>query len=281
MIKLTECPRDAMQGIIEFIPTQLKVKYINSLLKVGFDVLDFGSFISPKAIPQLKDTADVLKGLELNAQSPKLLAIVANERGAKEAIDFDEVSILGFPFSVSEVFQLKNTHSTREESMDRVKNIQDICLASNKKLRVYLSMGFGNPYGEDYSPEIVLEWSSKLKEIGISELALSDTIGISNPRSIKSLFELLFRELNGIELSAHFHSAPQNWAEKVNEALKAGCMSYDSAINGLGGCPLAEDKLVGNLATEKLVGLFGNKLNSKFNLEAFSESLIIANEVFA
>lgn len=281
MIKLTECPRDAMQGIIEFIPTQLKVKYINSLLKVGFDVLDFGSFISPKAIPQLKDTADVLKGLELNAQSPKLLAIVANERGAKDAIDFDEVSILGFPFSVSEVFQLKNTHSTREESMDRVKNIQDICLASNKKLRVYLSMGFGNPYGEDYSPEIVLEWSSKLKEIGISELALSDTIGISNPRSIKSLFELLFRELNGIELSAHFHSAPQNWAEKVNEALKAGCMSYDSAIKGLGGCPLAEDKLVGNLATEKLVGLFGNKLNSKFNLEAFYESLIIANEVFA
>lgn len=281
MIKLTECPRDAMQGIIEFIPTQLKVKYINSLLKVGFDVLDFGSFISPKAIPQLKDTADVLKGLELNAQSPKLLAIVANERGAKDAIDFDEVSILGFPFSVSEVFQLKNTHSTREESIDRVKNIQDICLASNKKLRVYLSMGFGNPYGEDYSPEIVLEWSSKLKEIGISELALSDTIGISNPRSIKSLFELLFRELNGIELSAHFHSAPQNWAEKVNEALKAGCMSYDSAIKGLGGCPLAEDKLVGNLATEKLVGLFGNKLNSKFNLEAFYESLIIANEVFA
>ena len=281
MIKLTECPRDAMQGIIEFIPTQLKVKYINSLLKVGFDVLDFGSFISPKAIPQLKDTADVLKGLELNAQSPKLLAIVANERGAKDATDFDEVSILGFPFSVSEVFQLKNTNSTREESIDRVKKIQDICLASNKKLRVYLSMGFGNPYGEDYSPEIVLEWSSRLKEIGISELALSDTIGISNPRNIKSLFELLFRELNGIDLSAHFHSAPHNWEEKVNEALNAGCMSYDSAIKGLGGCPLTEDKLVGNLATEKLLGLFGNKLNSKFNMEAFSESLIIANEVFA
>lgn len=280
MIKLTECPRDAMQGIDRFIPTSLKIKYINSLLKVGFDVIDFGSFVSPKAIPQLKDTAEVLKGLELNSDSSKLLAIIANERGAKDACSFDEVSILGFPFSVSKKFQLRNTNSTRTEALDRVKFMQDLCNQSNKKLRVYLSMGFGNPYGEEYSPEIVLDWASKLHEIGVEELALSDTIGVSSPDNIKPLFELLLKELKQVEISAHFHSAPNNWEEKVNEAFKAGCISFDSAINGFGGCPLAEDELVGNLATENLLAHFSSDLNPKLNLEAFNESLLIANEVF-
>lgn len=279
-MKLTECPRDAMQGVKEFIPTELKIKYINSLLKVGFDVIDFGSFVSPKAIPQLRDTSDVIKGLEFNNDSAKLLAIVANELGANNASKFEEVSILGFPFSVSEKFQLRNTNSTREQSIDTVKAMQEICVTSDKKLRVYLSMGFGNPYGEDYSPDIVLEWGAKLRELGVSELALSDTIGVSNPSNIKPLFELLSQELKGVEVSAHFHSAPHNWEEKIEEAIKAGCVSFDSAIKGFGGCPLAEDDLVGNLATENLVNHFGDKVSSNFNSEAFLNSLSIANEVF-
>lgn len=280
MIKLTECPRDAMQGIEGFIPTALKIKYINSLLKVGFDVIDFGSFVSPKAIPQLKDTAEVIKGLDVSSTKSDLLAIVANERGANDACSFEEVAVLGFPFSVSEKFQLRNTNSTREESLDRVKSMQELCDQRNKKLRVYLSMGFGNPYGEEYSPEIVLEWASKLEAIGVGELALSDTIGVSNPSNIKPLFGLLTKELPNTEISAHFHSAPHNWKEKIDEAFKAGCLSFDSAIKGFGGCPLAEDELVGNLATENLVGFFESELNPSFDIDAFKESMIIANEVF-
>ncbi len=280
MIKLTECPRDAMQGIEGFIPTALKIKYINSLLKVGFDVIDFGSFVSPKAIPQLKDTTEVIKGLDLSSTKSDLLAIVANERGANDACSFEEVAVLGFPFSVSEKFQLRNTNSTREESLDRVKAMQELCDQHNKKLRVYLSMGFGNPYGEEYSPEIVLEWASKLEAIGVGELALSDTIGVSNPSNIKPLFGLLTKELPNTEISAHFHSAPHNWKEKIDESFKAGCLSFDSAIKGFGGCPLAEDELVGNLATENLVGFFESELNPSFDIDAFNESMIVANEVF-
>jgi len=280
MVKLTECPRDAMQGIKEFIPTDLKIKYINSLLKVGFDVIDFGRVVSPKAIPQLKDTVDVLKGLALESDSAKLLAIVANERGAKDASVHEGISILGFPFSVSEQFQLRNTNSTRLESLDRVKTMQELCVKSNKKLRVYLSMGFGNPYGEEYSPEIVLEWANMLEEIGVGELALSDTIGVADASNIKPLFSLLSKELSNVEVSAHFHSAPHNWEEKVREAFNAGCISFDSAAKGFGGCPLAEDDLVGNLATENLVSYFKDELNPKFNMAAFKDALIVANEVF-
>ena len=280
MIKLTECPRDAMQGIKEFIPTDLKIKYINSLLKVGFDVIDFGSFVSPKAIPQLKDTADVIKGLDLSDTKSKLLAIVANERGAKDACSHEEVSILGFPFSVSEKFQIRNTNSSRLESLDRVKQMQELCDKHGKQLRVYLSMGFGNPYGEEYSPEIVLDWATKLKHIGVGELALSDTIGVSNPTNISPLFKLLANELSDVEISAHFHSAPYNWKEKINEAFKSGCLSFDSAIKGFGGCPLAEDELVGNLATENLIQFFNSELSEGFNKESFNDSLIIANQVF-
>lgn len=279
-IKLTECPRDAMQGIEPFIPTSLKTSYLNSLLNVGFDVLDFGSFVSPKAIPQLRDTAEVLKGLDLANTNTKLLAIVANERGAQDASSFDEVAVLGFPFSVSEKFQLRNTRSTRTESLKRVEEIQRITLGSNKKLRVYLSMGFGNPYGEEYSPEIVLNWARKLVDLGVTELALSDTTGVSKPENITPLVRLLIEQLPKVEISTHFHSAPHNWEEKITAAHQAGCVSFDSAIKGFGGCPMAEDELVGNLATENLVQKFNQDLPHKFDLVAFDTALQMANKVF-
>ena len=280
MIKLTECPRDAMQGIKKFIPTDLKVKYINSLLKVGFDVIDFGSFVSHKAIPQLKDTSKVLNSLDLSSSSSKLLSIVANERSADEAAFYDEISIVGFPLSVSEKFQLRNTNETREKALKTICSIQTICSKSSKKLRVYLSMGFGNPYGEVYSSEIVLEWAEKLRQIGITEVALSDTIGIAKPELINSLFKLLSKELSGVEVSAHFHSLPDTWEEKVSEAFKAGCISFDSSLGGLGGCPMAKDDLVGNLATENLVAYFSNELNPCFSMDCFKASIEVANEIF-
>ena len=279
-IKLTECPRDAMQGFDEFIPTKLKAKYINAILKVGFDVVDFGSFVSHKAIPQLKDTVDVLSLLDLSEKKSKLLTIVANERGATEAAAFQSIDVLGFPFSVSEKFQLRNTNVTRLEALDSVKRILDITTSSNKQLRIYLSMGFGNPYGEEYSPEIVLDWASRLREIGIEELALSDTIGVASKSIISPLFKSLKKELPSTEISAHFHSAPHNWQEKVDEAFKSGCFSFDSAIKGFGGCPLAEDDLVGNLATENLMSFFDQNLSPSISKENFVYAMDIANEVF-
>jgi hydroxymethylglutaryl-CoA lyase len=279
-IKLTECPRDAMQGFDEFIPTKLKAKYINAILKVGFDVVDFGSFVSHKAIPQLKDTVDVLNLLDLSEKKSKLLTIVANERGATEAAAFQSIDVLGFPFSVSEKFQLRNTNVTRLEALDSVKRILDITTSSNKQLRIYLSMGFGNPYGEEYSPEIVLDWASRLREIGIEELALSDTIGVASKSIISPLFKSLKKELPSTEISAHFHSAPHNWQEKVDEAFKSGCFSFDSAIKGFGGCPLAEDDLVGNLATENLMSFFNQNLSPSISKENFVYAMDIANEVF-
>ncbi len=280
MIKITECPRDAMQGVERFIPTELKVKYINTLLKVGFDVIDFGSFVSHKAIPQLKDTSKVLSSLDLSQTKSQLLAIIANERGAYEAASHEEISIIGFPFSVSEQFQLRNTNKTRDNALSDVQNIKLICDKSNKKLRVYISMGFGNPYGEPFSSEIVLRWAKKLLEIGVEEIALSDTIGVAEPDIIESLFKLLVDKLDGIEISAHFHSLSNSWEEKVKKAFGAGCVSFDSAIGGLGGCPLAENRLVGNLATENLVDFFSNQLGPDFNLGKFQASVNLAKEVF-
>ena len=280
MIKLIECPRDAMQGIERFIPTDIKIRYINALLRVGFDVVDFGSFVSHKVIPQLKDTAKVIGGLDLSSSSSKLLSIVANERGANQATSFDEISIIGFPFSISEKFQLMNTNKTRDAALKTIEKIQRVCLKSGKALRVYLSMGFGNPYGEPFSGEIVLEWAEKLKGMGVEELALSDTIGAANLKDIRALFYLLSQELVGVELSAHFHSLPNSWEEKVSEAYKSGCKSFDSAIMGLGGCPLAKNDLVGNLATENLVNHFSNQLNPCFNLEQFKAAVNLAYEVF-
>ena len=278
-IKLTECPRDAMQGIYEFIPTVLKAEYINSILKVGFDVVDFGSFVSAKAIPQLKDTKEVLGLLDLSSDS-KLLSIVANSKGAKEAAEFKEISIVGFPFSVSETFQIRNTNSTRIQSIESVKEIKDITNKVDQKLRVYLSMGFGNPYGDEFTPEIVLDWAHKLNKIGVDELALSDTIGVSNSLNISAIYGLLHNELPNIELSVHLHSAAHNWKEKVVSAYSAGCRSFDSAIKGYGGCPFAKDDLVGNLATENLIEYFHNKLPANFNLDLFSRSMQVSQKVF-
>tara|TARA_B110000261_G_scaffold161062_1_gene201839 strand:- start:751 stop:1605 length:855 start_codon:yes stop_codon:yes gene_type:complete len=278
-IKITECPRDAIQGIHEFIPTTLKAEYISSILKVGFDVVDFGSFVSPKIIPQLKDTKEVLRKLDLDSNS-KLLSIVANSRGASDAAKFPEISIIGFPFSVSETFQLRNTNSTRIEALESVKKIKEISGKVNQKLRVYLSMGFGNPYQEDYSSDIVLEWAHKLNEIGVQELAISDTIGVSNPENISAVFGLLKKELPEMEFSAHLHSAPHNWEEKVAAAFKAGCRSFDSAIKGYGGCPMAKDDLVGNLATENLITHFKDNIDINFNMEAFENSLKISEKIF-
>jgi hydroxymethylglutaryl-CoA lyase len=278
-IKLTECPRDAMQGIHDFIPSALKAEYINSILKVGFDVVDFGSFVSPKAIPQLKDTKEVLGMLDLNSNS-KLLSIVANARGARDASQFKEISIVGFPFSISETFQLRNTNSTRLQAIENVKDIKDITGKVDQKLKIYLSMGFGNPYGDEFTPEIVLEWASKLNEIGIEELALSDTIGVSNQLNISVIYGLLKKELPEMELSVHLHSAPHNWKEKIVSAYDAGCRSFDSAIKGYGGCPMAEDDLVGNIATENLIGHFSDKLQDKFDLDLFNQAMQLSQKVF-
>lgn len=281
-LKLIECPRDAMQGLHDFIPTQLKIDYINQLLKVGFDTIDFGSFVSPKAIPQLKDTVEVLNGLDLSKTKSKLLAIVANTRGAEEAVEFDEINYLGFPFSISETFQKRNTNSSIAESLMRVEEIQNICVAKNKKLVVYISMAFGNPYGDLWSPEIAADWCKQLSEkLGIEILALSDTIGVSNPTNIVSLFSGLIVELPRVEFGAHLHSTPDTVREKVEAAFKAGCRRFDGAIKGFGGCPMAADDLTGNMPTEKMLDYFNEqKIGTKIDINEFQKSMQLALNVF-
>ena len=279
-IKLIECPRDAMQGWETFIPTAQKVNYLNSLLKVGFHTLDFGSFVSPKAIPQLRDTAEVLSALDLSATKTKLLAIVANLRGAEQAVSYDEITYLGFPFSVSEEFQKRNTNSTIQESLSRVEEIQKLCLQKNKNLVIYISMGFGNPYGEPWNPEIVIEWVRKLAGMGIKIIALSDTVGVSNPQNIKSLFSHLIPEVPEVEFGAHLHSHPMTWMEKVEAAFMSGCKRFDSALKGIGGCPMANDDLVGNLATENIVSYFKGNEPLGLDENAFKESMALAVEIF-
>lgn len=281
MIHLVECPRDAMQGIKKFIPTELKAKYINALLKVGYHTIDFGSFVSPKAIPQMADTVDVLKLLDLNNTTSKLLAITVNERGAKEAVQYDEITYLGYPFSISETFQIRNTNSTIKESFERVKNIQDICLKANKTLVVYISMGFGNPYGDPYNKEIVVQWIEKLSGLNIKIISLSDTVGIAKADTIAYLFDNLEPTFPNIEFGAHIHTAPHNWREKIDTAFEHGCRRFDTAIFGYGGCPMAKDDLIGNMATEHFVNYFGTKtIGNNFNIEAFENALRIAKEVF-
>ncbi|MBP6401814.1 MAG: hydroxymethylglutaryl-CoA lyase [Bacteroidia bacterium] len=279
-IKLVECPRDAMQGWEEFIPTGQKIRYLNSLLKVGFHTLDFGSFVSPKAIPQLRDTEEVLAGLELSSTKTKLLAIVANVRGAEQALNHDEISFLGFPFSVSEEFQKRNTNSTIEESLMRVEEIQKLCIKKNKDLVIYISMGFGNPYGEPWNAEIVIKWVRRLSAMGIKIIALSDTVGVSNPVNISSLFTQLIPEVKEVEFGAHLHSNPLTWLEKVEAAYQSGCKRFDSALKGIGGCPMANDDLVGNLATENLVSYFKGIQDLQLQDAAFRDSLAIAAEIF-
>ena len=279
-IKLVECPRDAMQGWVDYIPVEKKIIYLNSLLKVGFDTLDFGSFVSPKAIPQLRDTKEVLKGLDVLNSSTKLLAIIANVRGADEAVDFDEISFLGFPFSVSEEFQKRNTNSTISESLKRVEEIQARCIKKRKELVVYISMGFGNPYNELWNADIVIHWVKKLAQMGVKIIALSDTIGVSNPDNITELFSNLIPEFPAIEFGAHLHSSPEKWKEKIIACEKSGCLRFDSALKGIGGCPMADDELVGNLATENLVNYFGGAELLGLDSDAFNESLRIANDIF-
>lgn len=254
-----ECPRDAMQGLHDFIPTQNKVAYLQDLLEVGFHSLDFGSFVSPKAIPQLRDTAEVLAQLDLSRTKTKLLAIVANLRGAQEASVHDEISYLGYPFSVSEVFQKRNTNKSIAESRVLVQELLDLSAKKNKELVVYVSMGFGNPYEEPWSVSIVEDFSAALAEMGVKILSLSDTIGTSNPDSIRQLFGGLIPAFPDVEFGAHLHTHSYNWREKVETAFEAGCRRFDGAIKGYGGCPMAADDLIGNMPTEKLLSFFTEK----------------------
>ena len=281
-VKIIECPRDAMQGIKEFIPTVKKVEYINSILKAGFDTVDFGSFVSSKAIPQMTDTIQVLEGLDLSATTSKLLAIVANVRGAQDASAFEEISCLGFPFSVSETFQLRNTNSSIEESLKRVEEIQDICVRSNKILVVYLSMAFGNPYGDLWNSEVVIGWAKKLSQLGIKIISLADTIGVSNPESISYLFSSIIPELRQVEIGAHLHTTPEKWEEKIKAAYGNGCRRFDGAIKGYGGCPMATDKLTGNMPTENIINFFKHNAKALMNLNEkhFTEAMLIAQQTF-
>lgn len=282
VLKIIECPRDAMQGIADFIPTAVKVKYINQLLKVGFDKIDFGSFVSPLAIPQMRDTAQIINKLDLESTNSKLLAIVANERGAKDAASFPEIDYLGYPFSVSETFQLRNTNATLEQSLSRLESINNITQSANKKLVVYLSMGFGNPYGDEWSPEVIFKWSEKLNNLfGTTILALSDTIGIADETTITHLFETLIPALPKVEFGAHLHARPDNYESKVRSAYNAGCRRFDGAIKGFGGCPMAMDDLTGNIPTEGMLSWFDkNNVKAGLNLDEFGKAIAMSSSVF-
>ena len=281
MVKIIECPRDAMQGLHDFIPTEIKANYINQLLKVGFDTIDFGSFVSPKAIPQLKDTAEVLNQLELDETTSELLAIVANQRGALDACNFEEIKYLGFPFSISETFQQRNTNSSIIESLKRVEDIQNLCVQNKKELVVYISMAFGNPYGDKWNSDIVIEWTRKLADLGIKTIALSDTTGVSNKENISYLFSNIIPEFSNVEIGAHLHTTPTTWEEKIETAYQNGCKRFDGAIKGFGGCPMATDKLTGNMPTENMLNYFNKiEINTGLNQEAFNHSMIKALNVF-
>ena len=281
MIQVVECPRDAMQGVKEFIPTEKKAEYINMLLKVGFHTIDFGSFVSPKAIPQMRDTAAVLSKLNLDATDSKLLTIVANRRGAEEASSFDEIQYLGYPFSVSETFQQRNTNRSIEDSLVLVEEMQNLCVAKNKDLVVYLSMAFGNPYGEAWDVAIVAKWSEVLADMGVKILALSDTIGASTKETITPLFSQLIPEFQEVTFGAHLHTTPQTWKEKVLAAYQAGCTRFDTAIQGFGGCPMAKDDLTGNMPTEKVLSFLNEqKEDAGLNALAFESAYNKAREVF-
>lgn len=280
-LALIECPRDAMQGWPHIIPTAQKIKYLNSLLKVGFDTLDFGSFVSSKAIPQMADTKEVLTKLDMGAGNTKLLAIVANVRGAEEAVVYDGISYLGFPFSVSPTFQLRNTNSTQEESVARIESIQELCIKNKKELVLYLSMGFGNPYGDPYSEEILLEWADEMVKRDIRILSLADTVGVATPEQVNTALKTLVPLYPEVTIGVHLHSTPQNRRAKIDAALTAGCTRFDGALKGIGGCPMAQDELVGNMDTELMIQYFEEKkLLSGLNHSALQESLVIAGEIF-
>ena len=280
-LKLIECPRDAMQGWPHYIATETKAAYINALLKVGFDTIDFGSFVSPKAIPQMADTRQVLQMLELDDTKSKLLAIIANQRGAEEAIQFEEINYLGFPFSISETFQLRNTNATILQSLARVEDIQNLCIKANKKLVLYISMAFGNPYADAYNEEIVFSWASKLALMDIRIISLADTVGLASAAQVKKITEYLVNMLPKTEIGVHLHSSPVNRKEKLEAALQAGCLRFDGAMKGIGGCPMADDELVGNMDTEFMVSyLASQKISMGLNSEALNYCSKMASEIF-
>lgn len=280
-IKLVECPRDAMQGWNTFIDTDTKAAYINSLLQVGFDTIDFGSFVSPKAIPQMRDTHEVLKKLDLSQTTSKLLAIVANVRGANEAVMHDAITYLGYPLSVSETFQQRNTNASIKDAMQQVKEIQSLCVANGKILVVYISMGFGNPYGDAYSTDTVLQYVQQLTAEGICIISLADTVGVAAPEAIFHLTHTLIQTLPSVEIGVHLHATAMGWKEKVVAAYEAGCLRFDGALKGIGGCPMADDDLVGNINTEWLLQFFKEKgVLPQLNEEALKESLQLADQIF-
>ncbi|MBD3863632.1 hydroxymethylglutaryl-CoA lyase [Olleya marilimosa] len=279
-VKVIECPRDAMQGIKQFIPTNQKVQYIQSLLRVGFDTIDFGSFVSPKAIPQMVDTAEVLSKLDLSNTSSKLLSIIANSRGAADACTHPEIDYLGYPFSISENFQMRNTHKTIAQSIVLLQDILNQADAANKEVVVYISMGFGNPYGDPWNVDIVGEWTERLSKMGVKILSLSDTVGTSNPENIAYLFSNLIPHYKDIEFGAHLHTTPNSWFEKVDAAYKAGCKRFDGAIQGFGGCPMAKDDLTGNMPTEKVLSYLTSKKVNNLNAMSFESAYNEASKIF-
>ncbi|QQX75675.1 MULTISPECIES: hydroxymethylglutaryl-CoA lyase [Aequorivita] len=280
-VKIIECPRDAMQGIKDWIPTSQKVQYIQSLLRCGFDTIDFGSFVSPKAIPQMRDTAEVLSKLDLSTTKSKLLAIIANLRGAEDAVSHSEINYLGYPFSISENFQMRNTHKTISESLVILQDILNLAEKNNKEVVAYLSMGFGNPYGDPWNVEIVGEWTERLAAMGVKILSLSDTVGSSTPEIISYLFTNLIAKYPHIEFGAHLHTTPNAWHEKIDAAYKAGCRRFDGAIQGFGGCPMAKDELTGNMPTEKMLSYFtAEKVLSNINPMSFESAHNEATKIF-
>ena len=280
-IKITECPRDAMQGLHDFVPTDIKAAYINLLLQVGFDTIDFGSFVSAKAIPQLQDTAEVLKKLNMGNTRSKLLAIIANYRGAEDAVKHEEITYLGYPFSISETFQLRNTNTTLPQAFDNVKKINELCHTTGKQLLVYLSMGFGNPYGDEWNTGIIEHWTEQLVDLDIKNIALADTIGIAQAEQIGSIYPDLCRKFPETEFGIHLHSRPDTWQPKIEAAYKSGCKRFDVALKGYGGCPMAADDLTGNIATENLIGYLQsqNELLG-LNLGKFQEAMDYSGKVF-
>jgi hydroxymethylglutaryl-CoA lyase len=280
-IKITECPRDAMQGLHQFIPTNLKAAYINLLLQVGFDTIDFGSFVSAKAIPQMQDTAAVLKQLDLSNTKSKLLAIIANYRGAEDAAQHPEITYLGFPFSISETFQQRNANSGIDKAFDTVKRIKELCESSNKELLVYLSMGFGNPYGDEWSPELVQQWTEKLVNENIKHIALADTIGIATAQQINDIYPLLVKQFPATEFGIHLHATPDAWYDKIAAAYQSGCKHFDTALKGYGGCPMAKDELTGNIATENLISyLQSQNEHLGLNLDKYQEAMEYSVRIF-
>lgn len=281
VMQIVECPRDAMQGWAHHIPTDIKARYINALLKVGFHTIDFGSFVSPKAIPQMADTRDVLSRLDLSGTTSRLLAIVANKRGAEDAAAFDEIQYLGFPFSISETFQQRNTNASIMDSFQTVRDIQRLCASRSKELVIYISMGFGNPYGDPYNEDIVFDWVQKLTAEGVRIISLADTVGLSMPDQIRRVTGHLVESMPGIDIGVHLHSSPANRDAKLQAALDAGCNRFDGAIKGIGGCPMAGDQLVGNIDTEGLLQFLEDRhFPVTWDKEALAECIELASEVF-